>query len=47
MDYGVRFCFSVFQAMILVVGLDDLVAQRHVERTKRDLRVTIDLFNLS
>jgi hypothetical protein len=34
-----RLLDSVFQAIILLVGLDDLVAQRHVERTKRDLRV--------
>ena len=29
----------VFQAMVLVAGLDDLVAQRNVDRLKRDLRV--------
>lgn len=29
----------VFQSMVLTVGLNDLVGQRNVERTKRDLRV--------
>lgn len=30
----------VFQSMVLTVGLNDLVGQRNVERTKRDLRAS-------
>ena len=29
----------IFQSMVLMVGLDEVVAQRNVDRTKRDLRV--------
>lgn len=32
---------SVFNAMVLVVGLDEIKAMKNVERLKRDLRVTI------
>lgn len=35
-----RLLDNVFQAMILIVGLDELIAQRNIDRTKRDLRVS-------
>lgn len=30
----------IFQTLVLVVGLDELIAQRNIDRTKRDLRVS-------
>ena len=36
----------VFQTMVLVAGLDDLVAQRNIDRLKRDLRVRANGINL-
>ena len=40
-----RLLDNVFQAMVLVVGLDDLVTQRNIERTKRDLRSSFALID--
>ena len=34
-----RLMDQVFQAMVLIVGLDELLTPRNVDRTKRDLRV--------
>ena len=34
-----RLLDNVFQSMVLLIGLEDLVAQRNTERIKRDLRV--------
>ena len=31
--------------MVLIVGLDDLVTQRNLERTKRDLRAAYGLID--
>ncbi len=36
-----RLLDQVFHAMVLAVGLDDLVAQRNIDRTKRELRVKL------
>ena len=35
-----RLLDNVFQAMVLLIGLEDLVAQRNTERIKKDLRVS-------
>jgi hypothetical protein len=35
-----RLLDNIFQSLVLVVGLDDLIAQRNVDRIKRDIRVT-------
>ena len=40
-----RMLDNIFQAMVLIVGLDDLVAQRNLERTKRDLRAAYGLID--
>ena len=40
-----RMLDNIFQAMVLIVGLDDLVAQRNIERTKRDLRAAYGLID--
>ncbi len=37
-----RLLDTIFQAMVLLVGLDDLIAQRSVDRVKRDLRVSVN-----
>ncbi|XP_057252679.1 protein fuzzy homolog isoform X2 [Pezoporus wallicus] len=39
-----RLLDSAFGAMVLVLGLDELVPIRNVERLKRDLRDTLDAF---
>ena len=40
-----RLLDNLFQAMVLIVGLDDLVTQRNLERTKRDLRAAYGLID--
>ncbi len=40
-----RLLDNVFQTMVLIVGLDDLVTQRNIERTKRDLRAAYGLID--
>jgi hypothetical protein len=40
-----RLLDNIFQSMVLMVGLDDLVAQRNIERTKRDLRAVYGLID--
>ena len=35
-----RLLDNVFQSLVLLIGLEDLVAQRNTERIKKDLRVT-------
>ena len=40
-----RLLDNLFQAMVLIVGLDDLVTQRYLERTKRDLRAAYGLID--
>ena len=36
-----RLLDNVFQSMVLLIGLEDLVAQRSTERIKKDLRVRL------
>ena len=38
-----RLLDNIFQAMVLVVGLDDLIALRHIDRVKRELRASYSL----
>ena len=40
-----RLLDNIFQAMVLMVGLDDLVTQRNLERTKRDIRSSFALID--
>jgi len=38
-----RLLDNIFQAMVLLVGLDDLIALRHIDRVKRELRASYSL----
>ena len=40
-----RLLDNVFQSLVLLIGLEDLVAQRNTERIKKDLRVSTWLMN--
>ena len=38
-----RLLDNIFQSMVLLVGLDDLIALRHIDRVKRELRASYSL----